>query len=177
MAGGRTRESAEHYCTAALVFEDENEYDENAVRVDVDGGTVGYLAREDAPVFRDWLAGGYGRDVRRASCPAVVVGGWDRGDGDRGHFGVKLDLPEFYRRTPSRRPPRDSGRPRPARSSSPARSRGRPQGGGVGRVLVWVLAAIGFSFCCLCPAVNVLLSPREVPPVSRPASATTGSTP
>jgi hypothetical protein len=26
------------------------------------------------------------------SCKAKIVGGWDRGEGDRGYFGVKLSL-------------------------------------------------------------------------------------
>lgn len=31
-----------------------------------------------------------GADVK---CSAMIVGGWDRGKGDTGYFGVKLDLP------------------------------------------------------------------------------------
>jgi len=27
-----------------------------------------------------------------AWCDAIIVGGWDRGNGDEGNFGVKLDL-------------------------------------------------------------------------------------
>jgi hypothetical protein len=26
------------------------------------------------------------------ACSATITGGWDRGDGDTGHFGITLDL-------------------------------------------------------------------------------------
>lgn len=43
----------EPFFSAQLIPEDANPYDRNAVRVDIDGQTVGYLPKEDA---REWRA-------------------------------------------------------------------------------------------------------------------------
>ncbi len=89
--------------TAYLVPEPTNPYDPNAVAVEVRGSTVGYLARDVAPVFKAALArAGFGR----ATCDAVITGGWDRGDGDRGDFGVQLDtrMPFVFEAAPQRAP-------------------------------------------------------------------------
>lgn len=56
-----------------------------AVRVEVQGHTVGYLTRRQAVQFRK-------RSQTPVDCGAKIVGGWDRGYGDTGHFGVRLDL-------------------------------------------------------------------------------------
>jgi hypothetical protein len=143
VVGGRTGESAEHYTDADLVLEDANPHDPKAVRVDVHGGTVGYLSREDARAYRRWVTATHGRPMG-ATCPAVIVGGWDRGGGDRGHFGVKLDLPPFtatnvelVERAPRRssRGQAEPRRPRGPRRTPPART-----GSGV-----WAGVAIGFA--------------------------------
>lgn len=84
--GGRTEESAEHECTAHLVPENSNKYDDQAVRVEVGGSLVGYLARADAREYRAV----YGEAI--TSCPALIVGGWDNEEDGRGHFGIKLDV-------------------------------------------------------------------------------------
>lgn len=84
--GGRSEESASHKCTAYLIPENANKYDDQAVRVDVEDGTAGYLSRADARKYR----ARYGENV--TSCPAEIVGGWERDDGNRGHFGIRLDL-------------------------------------------------------------------------------------
>jgi hypothetical protein len=86
VCGGRTPEGADRECEAELIPEDDNRYDANAVRVEIDGRTVGYLARPDAVDYRRL----HRRRLMR--CPAVIRGGWDRGVGDRGSFGVCLDL-------------------------------------------------------------------------------------
>lgn len=92
ICGGREEESARKKVKALLVLEDGNPHDSEAVRVDIDGETVGYLARKEARQYRARLKeAGYPSLLGR--CDAIIVGGWDRGRGDRGHFGVKLDLP------------------------------------------------------------------------------------
>lgn len=92
ICGGREEESARKKVKALLVLEDENPHDSKAVRVDIDGETVGYLSRKEARQYRARLKeAGYPSLLGR--CDAIIVGGWDRGRGDRGHFGVKLDLP------------------------------------------------------------------------------------
>jgi hypothetical protein len=93
-AGGRAPESVRVRKRAMLVPEPDNPHDENAVRVDIDYRRVGYLSREDAieynrRLFKKGLAG------KAMTVDAIIVGGWDRGDGARGHFGVRLDLPVY----------------------------------------------------------------------------------
>ncbi len=99
LAGGRTIDGG-RYCDhiALMLPEPSNPYDHNAVRVMLaphfDGATaglVGYLSREDAVAYRpviDRLAS----MARLMACRASLKGGWDRGGGDRGSFGVTLHL-------------------------------------------------------------------------------------
>jgi hypothetical protein len=81
-------EHVEHYCKATLVLENNNPHDDKAVRVDIDGRTVGYLSRDMAREYRRKVASG------SMTVQALIVGGWNRGGGDTGHYGVKLDLPD-----------------------------------------------------------------------------------
>jgi hypothetical protein len=92
ICGGRSDQCARVKTTAILVLEDDNPYDSKAVRVEIGGYTVGHLSRENARQYRKRLKEA-GHPCIIASCKALIVGGWDRGDGDRGHFGVRLDLP------------------------------------------------------------------------------------
>lgn len=91
ICGGRSRDGVEKYVTAVLVLEDTNHYDENAVRVDISGSTVGYLSRHTAKAYRKQLAT-RATSSQSIECPALIRGGWDRGRNDKGHFGVRLDL-------------------------------------------------------------------------------------
>jgi hypothetical protein len=90
--GGRTEDGAEKHCRATLMLEDSNPYDPKAVRINVDGMTVGYLSRDAAKVYRQRLKEA-GHPRLLGTCNAVIRGGWDRGNGDTGSFGVRLDLP------------------------------------------------------------------------------------
>ena len=92
ICGGHTKEGHRKIVEAVLIHEDDNQKDNKAVRVDIEGETVGHLTREDARQHRkNMKREGYpGADVE---CSAMIVGGWDRGKGNIGYFGVKLDLP------------------------------------------------------------------------------------
>jgi hypothetical protein len=92
ICGGRSEDSADHFAEAILYLEDSNPYDNQAVRIDIDGQTVGYLSRENARAYRKQLKQ-LGHERLTCRCNAKVVGGWRRGQSDQGHFGVKLDLP------------------------------------------------------------------------------------
>jgi HIRAN domain-containing protein len=89
IAGGRSEDGARNILVdAVLIPEPNNPYDPNAVAVKIDNETVGYLSRDTAKHFcRALVAGGF----EIVSCEAVINGGWDRGEGDRGHFGVRLN--------------------------------------------------------------------------------------
>ena len=90
ICGGKRRQSAEHYCVAHLILEDSNPHDSNAVRIDIDAKTVGYLARASARAYRQTLAQNNANRVTGVA-KAVIRGGWKdkKGEGD---FGVWLDL-------------------------------------------------------------------------------------
>lgn len=89
--GGRQRDGVEHACTATLRAEPANPYDPNAIRVEVGGELVGYLPRAAAKAFKP-VAERLARSGQVGTCAAMIVGGWDREHGDRGHFGIFLDL-------------------------------------------------------------------------------------
>ncbi len=88
ITGGKTPDGVEKYLEAELVLEDANPHDKNAVRVDIQGKTVGYLSRERAMQWRS-----SSKHLKTRTCSAVVRGGWNRGPNDQGHFGVWLKLP------------------------------------------------------------------------------------
>lgn len=96
ICGGHTREGHRKVVEATLICEDDNPKDKKAVRVDIQGNTVGHLDRDDARQHRKNLRrnGCAGADV---TCSAMVVGGWNRGKGNIGYFGVKLDYPVVER--------------------------------------------------------------------------------
>jgi hypothetical protein len=90
IAGGRTEDGANLETVALLVPEPDNRYDRNAVAVWIDGKQVGYLSRGNAEILQPAILTAIGTTRRQVACKARVVGGWDRGGRDRGHFGVRL---------------------------------------------------------------------------------------
>lgn len=100
IVGGRKEAGADNYRQARLIPEPNNPKDKHAVRVAVSGRTVGYLSREHAT---DYLAGlrALGASGCIGECHAHIVGGWDHGAGDQGHFGVRLNLVWPLRLDPS----------------------------------------------------------------------------
>jgi hypothetical protein len=101
ICGGHTEKGVRHDCVAMLVPEPENPHDRNAIRVDINGRTVGYLSRADAVGYRDGLNLA-GAAIHPLRCRAVIRGGWKRPDG-LGYFGVMLDLdwpPRLHRDRP-----------------------------------------------------------------------------
>jgi hypothetical protein len=91
IVGGKRPESIRIPTQATLVPEPDNPYDPNAIAVYIDGQKVGHLPRPAAQAFAP-----VGRQLadqhQVGACSATITGGWDRGDGDTGHFGVTLDL-------------------------------------------------------------------------------------
>jgi len=92
ICGPRSDEGEDRRVEARLVLEDDNPHDSMAVRVEIEGQTVGHLSREHARQYRNQLEkAGYASTD--AYCEARIRGGWDRGEGRQGHYGVFLDLP------------------------------------------------------------------------------------
>lgn len=87
ICGPRRPEGYSLEVAAVLTCENHNRFDPKAVRVDVQGWQVGYLSRALARLHRRKFA------LRTVHCRGKIVGGWDRGGGDTGHFGIALDLP------------------------------------------------------------------------------------
>jgi hypothetical protein len=92
LAGGkRGNRGVNLRCLAELWPEPTNAYDPNAVAVRIDGHQVGWLPRAAAAP----VAAALGR-LRGAGLvygvTAMIVGGWDNGDGDTGYFGVRVFL-------------------------------------------------------------------------------------
>lgn len=92
ICGGRCETGHSLAVTAYLVCEPTNPYDSNAVKVLVDGHLVGYVAREAAQVLAPVLAA-LEHVGAQATCAGEIVGGWDRGGADKGHFGIWLTMP------------------------------------------------------------------------------------
>jgi hypothetical protein len=91
ICGERNDYGEDKVVEATLVLEDTNPYDPQAVRVDIQGKAVGYLSRPNARTFREGLAR-KPKDDTALRCRARIRGGWDRGDGDLGLYGVSLDV-------------------------------------------------------------------------------------
>ena len=90
IVGGRRSAAVYFRVIAVLSSEPENPHDANAIMIRVNGEKVGYIKKQDNLALRNQLnALGISGDVQ---CRAEIAGGWDRGGGDIGKFGLKLDL-------------------------------------------------------------------------------------
>jgi hypothetical protein len=94
--GSRRYGGVDVEAVASLVPDPGNRYDVAAVQVRIDGLPVGYLRHQDAVTYRS-VIDERSRHDRPATCLAWVRGGWDRGRGDVGAFGVSLLLPATVR--------------------------------------------------------------------------------
>jgi hypothetical protein len=91
ICGGKTIQGHQKEVMAILIHEDNNPKDDKAIRVDIEGMTVGYLERKFAREYRKRLSEAGYPDLA-AACNALITGGWRRYESE-GHFGVRLDLP------------------------------------------------------------------------------------
>ena len=79
---------------ANLIPENDNPHDSSAVRVEIEGHTVGYLSRDDARGFRRRL-GSKKLSGQVTSCDAMIMGGFIGSNGKRASYGVVLDMKPF----------------------------------------------------------------------------------
>jgi hypothetical protein len=82
ICGGRTEEGANKVVPARCVPDS----GAGSVRVEIQGKIVGTLDDEESESYLTTFGS------RSAKCQALIRGGWDRGDGDVGNFGVRLNL-------------------------------------------------------------------------------------
>jgi hypothetical protein len=83
IAGPKEEESKFFECYAKVSSEPFNQYDKNAVKVEINGLLVGYLSRGEAAK----LAG----KVVNKTVPVVIDGGW-KDEESTGSYGVKLAI-------------------------------------------------------------------------------------
>ena len=94
LAGGRRRYGGvELEAVAELIPEPANPADPQAVTVAIEGRSVGYLRRAEAARMHGAVEEAR-RSAGTATCRALIRGGWDRGRGDVGSFGVVVFLPQ-----------------------------------------------------------------------------------
>ena len=118
LAQGRGEEPAEHTCTALLVHEPDNPFDPSAVSVSIDGVRVGYLP---PAIASDMVVAMRACGIDRATCDAIIEGGWYRSAEDKGDFRVRLDLDSDFapesvplpEAVPQSQPGMADARPRP----------------------------------------------------------------
>ncbi len=92
LCGERTIEGIRIEVRARLTLQDDNPHDKHAVRVTIQGHPVGHLSRDHARAFRRQVRYGPLSAHEVFECAALICGGWDRGEGDVGNYGVRLDL-------------------------------------------------------------------------------------
>jgi hypothetical protein len=101
LCGGKCEDGHSLRVVAQLCFQEDNPYDPDAVVVLVDRQVVGYIPRTQAKRFRSEILR-INPQERPVTCEARIVGGWDRGGGDEGHYGVRLSLAEPLTPDPTR---------------------------------------------------------------------------
>ncbi len=74
---------------AEVIPEPSNRYDSNAVRIQVGGRLVGYLARADAVVYQPLLLP-HSAAGRIPACEARIKGGYTTDDGFQASLGIEL---------------------------------------------------------------------------------------
>lgn len=91
ICGARKRSGEYLERWAKLVLDNQNQYDANAVAVEINGLKVGHLSRANAVSFRRYLESA-GAPAGPYLCPCVIVGGWKRSANDVGSYGVVIDI-------------------------------------------------------------------------------------
>ena len=94
ICGKRTADCINRKTEARLILEDDHELDKQAVRVSIEGYTVGYLPQPAARNFRHAIIGVGLERVMVFECAAHIRGDWDYANGTQGNYGVWLDLPK-----------------------------------------------------------------------------------
>jgi hypothetical protein len=92
LCGGYSKEGSHLKVKAELHYENNNTYDKQAIRVDINKKTVGYLAPEDARLYRKRIKK-IGHGEITVLCDAAIVGGKKVGLFEKSAFSVWLDLP------------------------------------------------------------------------------------
>ena len=87
IAGPKEEESKFFECYAKVSSEPLNQYDKNAVKVEINGLLVGYLSKSEAAKLSS--------KVVNKTVPSVIDGGW-KDEESTGSYGVKLAINNIY---------------------------------------------------------------------------------
>jgi hypothetical protein len=93
IAGTHGNTRAEVYCVALIVPDGDNPHDDQAVRIDINGQTVGHLPRDDARAYRKRCARKK-MEITTTQCAAKVWGGFDRNN-EPSEYGVDIYIKPF----------------------------------------------------------------------------------
>ena len=94
ICGPRCADGVDVIVRAHLTLDNKNPYDDMAVAVSVNGYPVGFLPRATARDFRRAISVGGLTEYQIFECSGRIRGGWDDGQGNSGHYGIWLDLPQ-----------------------------------------------------------------------------------
>lgn len=151
---------------AQLILDDNNEHDPgNAVRVEIDGNTVGHLAKPAAKKYRARLKQ-LNLSAVLGECYASIKGGFTLREGGQADFGVRLDLdldtfsevqatrprPEpIMPPTPQTEPAIETVSPMPAPTSK------APSAADIKTRRILIFTSVSFAACCVfLAAVRIL---------------------
>jgi len=93
IAGDHGNTRAEVYCVAQIVPDPDNPHDDQAVRIDIEGNTVGHLPRDDARSYRKRMTRKQ-LGTSPTQCVAKVWGGFDRNNAPS-EYGVDIYIKPF----------------------------------------------------------------------------------
>ena len=91
LCGPRQEKGENRVVMARLVLDDDNLYDNQAVRVEIKNLLVGYLSGKTALAYRELLQ--QSRHPQAiAGCRAKITGGWRDKNGNKGNYELGLDI-------------------------------------------------------------------------------------
>ena len=88
ICGNRCGKGLDVFTQAEIIPDDDNPHDKNAVRVDINGETVGHLSRKNAILWRSKMISD--KHSSAVKCPARIS--WDQNFDEGGSYGVWLNL-------------------------------------------------------------------------------------
>jgi hypothetical protein len=88
ICGNKCGKGLDVFTQADIIPDNDNPHDNNAVRVEIDGETVGHLSRKNAILWRSKMISDNHSGV--VKCPAKIV--WDKNYDEEGSYGVWLNL-------------------------------------------------------------------------------------
>ena len=127
---------------AELVPEPDNPHDPNAIRVDVNGKTVGHIARDNTAHIRELLESGATARAKISAGPRKVITESDDGQltAHKEDFDFRVWLSFFE--------PVQKSTPAPVSRSSMPELETSPKSGIMARVLFWLFALLGLAAAC-----------------------------